>query len=630
MKRLHTRYLFPGVVTGLFSLGLVLFFWNQGFFDTFSRSYLSLLFTLRGERNTEGIVIVDVDEFSLQSLREKWPLPRSYYSRLLQIVKEGKGGAVGFDILFLDSMDRSMDEEFARSMEGFPVVLAGKMDITRRREGNLVVEKTEVFPPLQLFRDRASWGLINLPLDRDGVIRRACLRFSLGSLELPSFATLLAKKVEVSPPEGNTPLINYAGGRGSFSYLSLSRILQGDISPRVFKDKVILVGSTLPELHDYYLTPISRFGDLPGVEVQANILHNLLTRSFLREISSGGVFWIMLVYSFLGISFSLFLGTLRSFLYFFFLSVFLLIPSFFLFVEKSFFLDITPPLLSAISTFTLTSFSLKMRILTSPWVGKYRIVEELGRGGMAIVYRALRRGRRGFVALKILHTNLAEDINFIKRFHREGETAQSLRHPRIVRILDHGEYEGKHYLAMEFLRGKGLDDYLREKRALEEGKALRIIWEVAEGLLYAHEKGVIHRDLKPGNIIITREGVKLVDFGLARNLYSEETRLTLTGTVMGTPEYMAPEQFRGEEVDGRADIYSLGVILYELLQGTPPFTGNTLGEIMKKHLYEEPDYSRINPLLVNILRKMLSKERNQRYSSVSELMEDIGKIMEEI
>ena len=179
---------------------------------------------------------------------------------------------------------------------------------------------------------------------------------------------------------------------------------------------------------------------------------------------------------------------------------------------------------------------------------------------------------------------------------------------------------------MEFLKGKGLDDYLREKGMLPEEEALNIALQVAQGLKHAHNRGIIHRDLKPGNIILTPQGAKIVDFGLAKNLSSEATRLTTTGTIMGTPEYMAPEQFRGEEVDPRADIYALGVVLYEMLTGIPPFTGENIGEIMNKHLWEQPDFSGINKKIVQVLSKMLAKGKEERYKSMEEVIEELERV----
>ncbi|MCD6521199.1 CHASE2 domain-containing protein [Candidatus Calescamantes bacterium] len=626
MRKFHTHYLFTGVVSGAISVLIILLLFFKTGLNYFSNNYLDLLFNLKPEEKTKEIVIIEIDEESLKLLGEKWPLPRKHYGELLHILKEAGVKAVGFDILFIDKSDEKNDKLFASSLSLLPVVLAGKLEKEVKKEGNLVLEKTKFVLPYTPFLEQADWGLVNLPIDNDGKIRRVQFYKEFNNQLLPIFALVLSQKsgVKISP-EKESPLINFSGRRGTFPSISLVHVLGKKIELSSLKDKIILVGATLPELHDFF--PIPFKGEyLPGVEVQANILHNLLQGNFLKESPWKLSFILLILFSIIGCILALFVSTPLALFSLLILSLVLFFPSLFLFLEKNYFWDISLPLLPCYFTFTLTSLSLKMRIVTSPWIGKYRVVEELGRGGMAIVYRACRRGRKGFVALKVLQKNLAEDPAFVKRFHREAEAMKTLHHPNIVCILDVGKDEDNHFLVMEFLKGKGLDDYLREKGMLSEEESLNIALQIAQGLKHAHDKGIIHRDLKPGNIILTPQGAKIVDFGLAKDLSSEATKLTTTGTIMGTPEYMAPEQFRGEEADPRADIYALGVVLYEMLTGIPPFTGESIGEIMNKHLWEQPDFSGINKKIAKVLSKMLAKGKEERYKSMEEVIEELERV----
>jgi len=626
MRKFHTRYLFTGVVSGVISVLIILLLFFKTGLKSFSNNYLDLLFNLKPEEKSKEIVIIEIDEESIKLLGEKWPLPRKLYGELLRILKEAEVKAVGFDILFIDKSDEKNDKLFASALSSLPVVLAAKLEKEIKKEGNLLLEKTKFVLPYTPFIEQADWGLVNLPIDNDGKIRRVQLYKEFNNQLLPSFALVLSQKtgIKISPGK-KSPLINFSGRRGTFPSLSLVHVLRKKIKLSRLKDKIILVGVTLPELHDFFPVPFK--GEyLPGVEVQANILHNLLQGNFLKESPWKLSFILLILFSIIGCILALFVSTPLALFSLLILSLVLFFPSLFLFLEKNYYWDISLLLFPCYFTFTFTSLSLKMRIVTSPWIGKYRVVEELGRGGMAIVYRACTRGRKGFVALKVLQKNLAEDPAFVKRFHREAEAMKTLHHPNIVCILDVGKDENNHFLVMEFLKGKGLDDYLREKGMLPEEEALNIALQIAQGLKHAHNRGIIHRDLKPGNIILTPQGAKIVDFGLAKNLSSEATRLTTTGTIMGTPEYMAPEQFRGEEVDPRADIYALGVVLYEMLTGIPPFTGENIGEIMNKHLWEQPDFSGINKKIVQVLSKMLAKGKEERYKSMEEVIEELERV----
>src|SRR5919199_206942 len=215
-------------------------------------------------------------------------------------------------------------------------------------------------------------------------------------------------------------------------------------------------------------------------------------------------------------------------------------------------------------------------------IASYTLFEPVGHGGMAVVYRARQESLDRTVAVKVLSENLAASTEFMERFRREARTAANLRHPNVITVHDFGEDErGVPYLVLEYIEGPTLADLM--DAGLDDGRIPGLLDQIAAGLDYAHARGVIHRDIKPGNVLITEDGrAVLADFGLAWLL--EGAHLTLTGGVIGTPEYMAPEQAGGGEVDSRCDVYALGVVLYEMLVGERPFAAETPIGVLLKHL----------------------------------------------
>jgi len=218
-----------------------------------------------------------------------------------------------------------------------------------------------------------------------------------------------------------------------------------------------------------------------------------------------------------------------------------------------------------------------MEDIVGKTLGQYRVVERLGKGGMAEVFRAFHPALNRYVAIKVMHPFVATEEGFLDRFRHEAQSVAALRHPNIVQVFDFGTEGSLYYMVMEFVEGPTLKKRIAEAR--QEGDLLpleevgRIIDQVAQALDYAHRRGMIHRDVKPANILLSSEGeAVLADFGVARML--EGPRYTLTG-IMGTPDYMSPEQGLGQEVDARSDVYALGVVLYEMLVGEVPFKADT-------------------------------------------------------
>jgi len=259
---------------------------------------------------------------------------------------------------------------------------------------------------------------------------------------------------------------------------------------------------------------------------------------------------------------------------------------------------------------------------------RYELVGQIARGGMAEVYlaRDLRLDRP--VALKVLFPELSVDRNFVERFRREAQAAANLSHPNIVPVYDWGEADHTYFIVMEFIDGETLSDIIKAEAPLLPDRAAGIGAAVAAALAFAHRYGVVHRDVKPGNVLITGDGeVKVADFGIARAAGTDES-LTQTGAVMGTATYFSPEQAQGEGVDARTDIYSLGVVLYEMVTGKPPFSGNNPLAIAYKHVREEPPAPRsvnpaIPPAFEAIVLKAMAKSPEDRYDTAQALRADL-------
>jgi len=253
---------------------------------------------------------------------------------------------------------------------------------------------------------------------------------------------------------------------------------------------------------------------------------------------------------------------------------------------------------------------------------RFEILEEVGRGGMASVYKAVQKNLNRTVALKVIHKNLVHYKEFLERFHREAQLSASLNHPNIVTIYDQGSENGIHYISMEYLEGLDLHHIIRDKGRLSIDESINIIAPIAEALDYAHNKGIIHRDIKSSNIIITSDGrAILTDFGIAHAVTA--TKLTQSGMIIGTPDYMSPEQAISGQVDAQSDLYSLGVVLYECITGDLPFKGETPVSTIYKIINEKIEP--INKIVPNapkwastVINKVLAKNKKNRFSSGKE------------
>jgi eukaryotic-like serine/threonine-protein kinase len=262
--------------------------------------------------------------------------------------------------------------------------------------------------------------------------------------------------------------------------------------------------------------------------------------------------------------------------------------------------------------------------------GRYRVEGRLGFGGMSTVHLALDLRLERQVAVKLLAEHLAEDPTFVSRFQREAQAAARLVHPNIVQVFDSGQDErtGQYFIVMEYIEGQSCAEILRDDGWVEVDEAIAIIDQACEGLHYAHRHGVVHRDVKPGNLLRAREGeVKLADFGIAKA--TEQSSITQVGSVLGTAAYLAPEQARGEEAGPRADLYALGVVTYQLISGRLPYEASSLTELALKQQQETPPLldtlvAAVNPQLAEAVAISLALDPQDRYQTAREMGRALG------
>ncbi|HSM51778.1 MAG TPA: serine/threonine-protein kinase, partial [Thermoanaerobaculia bacterium] len=277
-------------------------------------------------------------------------------------------------------------------------------------------------------------------------------------------------------------------------------------------------------------------------------------------------------------------------------------------------------------------------LATGDQLGRYRILRPLGAGAMGEVYLAEDPQIDRQLAIKTVRIEAgrpAEVAERRQRLLREARATGRLLHPHIVTLFDAGEDQGVFYLAFEYVEGADLAQRLDDGPPLSLGEALELVRQAAEGLDYAHRQGIVHRDIKPSNLMLTTAGqLKITDFGIAK-MVGQATELTMTGSVVGSPHYLSPEQIRGEELDGRSDLFSLGVVLYELLTRRRPFRGETLTTLVYQILHQEPEglparRAGLAPQLDALVRRILAKDRTARFGSAREAAAEIARLQREL
>lgn len=265
-------------------------------------------------------------------------------------------------------------------------------------------------------------------------------------------------------------------------------------------------------------------------------------------------------------------------------------------------------------------------------IGNYEIIEEIGRGGMAVVYKALHTSLERIVAIKELHSSLRDDMELVERFKREAKAAASLNHPNIVQVYDFWNDRNTYYLAMEYIDGVDLKTILERCGRLPLEIALIIAAQISDAIDFAHQRKIVHRDIKTGNIIVSKKGiVKLADFGIAHIMDTTGSHLTQSGIVLGTPAYMSPEQVRGDKLTEASDIFSFGIVMYEMLTGKKPFVEDTDEKVIYKILTKKPTPPRrLNteiPFRVQwIISRCLQKKQHKRYKSMAEVRDALARL----
>jgi CHASE2 domain-containing sensor protein/predicted Ser/Thr protein kinase len=631
-----------------------------------------------------------------------------------------------------------------------------------------VVEARGITIPIPgLVIGSAGVGHINRHVDPDGVTRWEILAIKHGGRYFPSFSLQVAmhyldvenqgarivsgKGVDlggllIPTDQSMRLLIRFWGADGCFSRYSFFDVINGKIQPGIFKGKVVLLGNTAQGIGDFVPTPLS--SHVPGVEIAANVIQNILTKRFLirPNWASGAEVGLILLF---GVIISLLLPRLRAKWGVILMGALLFGFVFgvsYLFIHRGIWIKLFYPSILLVGGYiAVTSGKFlvtekdkelveadsietnKMLGLTfqgqgmldlafekfrrcpvddhmkdllynlaldferkrminkaeavyrrimerdegfrdvterverlkkigetiifgerggarkdldltfmmesaaeAPTIGRYQLIRELGRGEMGIVYLGKDPKINRLVAIKTIRFGEAADDGEVKpikdRFFKEAEAAGRLSHPNIVTVYDVGEDHDLSYIAMEFIEGKDLTIFCKGNSLMPAKVALKIVGTVVQALDYAHTQGVVHRDIKPGNIMLVRDGtIKITDFGIARVSSSSRTR---TGIIMGTPTYMSPEQLAGRRVDGRSDIFSLGIVLYELLTGEKPFKGESITTLMfqianSPHPSPTEYKSDIPEPCLRIIDRALMKEAEKRYQRGNEMFEDI-------
>ena len=553
----------------------------------------------------------------------------------------------------------------------------------------------EVFAPLpEICQGAKAIGHINILPDTDGKVRWNPLIVEYAGQYFPSFslqiaasamrltrgditvhvgqAIRLGKKIIPTNPQGMM-LINYYGGNQTFPYHSSAEVLSGKTSAKTFKGKIVLVGVTAAGIsagaHDLVATPFSN--KFPGVEKHAHEVAAILQGRFISRPSWApfGEFGLVLM---IGLLLTFLLPKLRpAFQLVFSLALLLtlgglMIGAIFQGIWiKIFFPGMLVVLQYILATARRTPLvkmelapeveyplavgregvepaeadrTVRLEVGGLPQkIGRYEILGKLGHGAMGVVYKARDPIIDRLVAIKTIRFDrLYEDQevqNLRERFFKEARAAGKLTHPNIVTVFDVGEDGGLSYMAMEYVEGESLSRYTSQEHLLPVEEVLAIIIEAAEALDFAHQRGIVHRDVKAANIMRTPGSqVKVMDFGIAK---LPTSTLTQTGSILGTPSYMSPEQINGQAIDGRSDLFSLGCVLFELLTGSKPFKGETLSALIYQITQGVPiPPSRQNPVVPlacdEILGKALAKAPHDRYQSGKDMAGALRKVLEEL
>jgi len=582
-----------------------------------------------------GIVIVAIDEGSLTEMNQRWPWDRSLYAKAIDFLSKAKAKAIALDLLFIEpSKDATQDKILAESMrKAANVVLAAKLE---RLDQNFSADEISLSGqrlvlPLEMFRRYALSGIVNLELSSGSVVRKLKPYYTHNDEKIPNFAmqiysTAFDKKPDL--PAGESLFIDFLGGPETFTTIPIYQVLKGKVKADIFKDKIVMIGASFSDAHDFFATPLAIAArPSTGVEVQANILASMINEQYVTVMSLWPQITIILTLAALGG----YLAMFRSAYYFWaaFITVTTLVVCFSIWMvnTQNLFFDISYPLLALPLSFFMVILHMRKPMVLETKVGPYILHEELGRGGMAVVYRATHPKTKEEVALKQMLAQYASDKDSIGRFLRETEILQQLDHPNIIRIIDAGEVNGCPYYAMELITGTALDRELKDSYRFDLPEVRKICGAVARALALAHQVGIIHRDIKPSNIMVTKLGVpKLTDFGIAKSTTSLE--LTQAGVIVGTPGFLAPELCDGGKPSVLSDIYSFGATLYRLISGRLPFNGKdfktTISMVLTTNAKDIRSLrSDIDDDMAHLIMRCLEKDPTKRPQSMMEVAQTI-------
>jgi CHASE2 domain-containing sensor protein len=613
-----------------------------------------LRMSVRGHQSAPGdIVIVAIDEPSFGELGVRWPIPRSRYGRLLDRLHAAGAKLVALDLQFTERSDD--DEDFAlytAVKRNRPVVLATTAADARGRTAVLGGDANV----------RAAGAVVGMsifPVDSDGVIRR--LPWSVRRVRSFSLRTAdLARGRRVEgrglPPEG--AWIDFRGPPGTFRTIPFWRALRERSALAGVRGKIVIVGASAPSLQDLHATAAPGPRLMSGAELQANALATALDGFPLRDAGrTVDTLLIVLMAAFaplaatrlrerwalvagvaalaafvVGAQLAFAAGRVVTVVYPVIAGVIGVAGSvgvayFEEHVERDrlrrLFADFQPEIVEAVLAAD-PERSDAVGLERDQIIAGFRIERLVGRGGMGVVYEAtqLMLGRR--VALKLIRPAVARDERVRERFKQESRLAAAVEHPNVIPLYEAGEDGDILFIAMRFIPGTDLAALIAEEGPLGPRRATRIVRQVAAALDAAHAAGLVHRDVKPSNVLVAEEGphehAYLTDFGVTR-VVDGPADLTSPGRMVGTLDYMAPEQIRGRRVDGAADVYALGCLLYRTLTGRVPFHGESDAETMLMHLDAEPPRmpDRALSAFDPVIARALAKRPEDRFASAGEL-----------
>jgi serine/threonine-protein kinase len=584
-------------------------------------------FSIRGTQTPpSNLVIVQIDDATIAALG-RWPFSRSYHAEAIQRISRDRPLVIAYDVQF---------------SEKGPSPRADRALLTAvRRAGRIVLATTDpaIGGFLHSFTPPAEVGNTGLPDDPGAVIRR--MGYSVGGLK--SFALTAAevaggRRISASSLGGDTAWIDFYGPPGTIPTVSFARVVAGDVKPGFFTGKIVVVGAVAPSLQDLHTTSVSGDGQMAGPEIVASAISTALRGFPLRTAPRMVNFALIVLLALLiplanlrlPIGLAVGAGAAVGLLY---------LGSAQLAFDAGWIVPVVYPLSGlALSAVAVTACGYSLVVLeahrlpleqngelgTGAVLAGYRIERKLGRGGGGTVYLATELELRRKVAVKVLNPELTDDSDFRKRFLHESRLAAALAHPHVVAIYRAGEVDGHLFVAMQWVRGSLADLISRDGR-LDLRRAVAVVEQAAEALDAAHQLGLVHRDVTPSNILLDPprtsdavDRVYLADFGLTLH-----HGLTSSTGRVGKPDYVAPEQIRGDAVDGRADQYSLGCVLFECLVGEPPFPGNSEIVVIGGHLGQPPPRAAalrhdLPAEIDHVLARALAKLPEERYETCSE------------